>query len=179
MPLFGAIDRLRWIQTQKRNPLNRCRLMNGRLNFSHFCTGTCTGARRRERPEIALTILLVTRRPQGRAAFATQLRSDLCEWRGHDYDPCVSFTSRKKSWTAEGGRVLSALLCCFRNAVTRLGAYFILTRSQFALNTLRKVASFAKFGRPYLIRIGHRRNTSGGRCANDDGFADAITVTLS
>ena len=45
MPFFSAIGRLRWIKNWKRNPLNRCRLMNGRLIVFHFSTETSTDAR--------------------------------------------------------------------------------------------------------------------------------------
>jgi hypothetical protein len=47
------------------------------------------------------------------------------------------------------------------------------------LEHLAQGRAICRFGRPYLIRIGQRRNTSGGRCANADGLADATTVTLS
>src|ERR1035438_3562858 len=46
MPVFSAIDRLRWIKNRKLNPLNRCCLMNVRLNYSLFSTGESTGARK-------------------------------------------------------------------------------------------------------------------------------------
>ena len=36
MPVFGAIGLLRRIKTQRRNPLNRCCLINGRLFFPVF-----------------------------------------------------------------------------------------------------------------------------------------------
>ncbi len=36
MPLFGANGLLRWIKIQKRKPLNRCSLMNARLNSFYF-----------------------------------------------------------------------------------------------------------------------------------------------
>jgi ribonuclease HI len=44
MPVFSASDRLRWNKNQKCNPLNRCRLMNGRSNSFRFYTGTSTGS---------------------------------------------------------------------------------------------------------------------------------------
>jgi tetratricopeptide (TPR) repeat protein len=45
MPVFSAISRLQWIKNRKRNPLNRYRLMNGRLISFQLSTGTSTGAR--------------------------------------------------------------------------------------------------------------------------------------
>jgi hypothetical protein len=47
MPFFGAIGLLRWLKFQKRKPLNRRSLMNGRLNSFQFSTITSTGARSR------------------------------------------------------------------------------------------------------------------------------------
>jgi len=47
MPFFGAIGLLRWLKFQKRKPLNRRSLMNGRLNSFRFSTITSTGARSR------------------------------------------------------------------------------------------------------------------------------------
>jgi len=38
MTVFSAIGLLRWIQTQKRNPLNRCHFINGRLISFRFST---------------------------------------------------------------------------------------------------------------------------------------------
>ena len=46
MPVFSAISRLQWINIRKRNPLNRYRLMNGRLISFQLSTATSTGARR-------------------------------------------------------------------------------------------------------------------------------------
>src|ERR1035437_9770462 len=45
MPFFGAIDQLRRIENRKRNPLNRCCLMNGRLIVFYFSTATSTDDR--------------------------------------------------------------------------------------------------------------------------------------
>jgi ribonuclease HI len=42
MPFFGAIDHLRRITNQNRNPLNCCCLMNGRLILFRFSTETST-----------------------------------------------------------------------------------------------------------------------------------------
>src|SRR6266404_339757 len=47
MPLFGANGLLRWIKIQKRKPLNRCSLMNARLDSFYFSTATFTDPRRR------------------------------------------------------------------------------------------------------------------------------------
>src|ERR1019366_5007835 len=47
MPFFGAIGQLRPTKNQKRNPLNRCCLMNGRLIVFHFSTATSTDDRGR------------------------------------------------------------------------------------------------------------------------------------
>src|ERR1700730_17601691 len=45
MPFFGAIGLLRWLKFQKRKPLNRRSLMNGRLNSFQFSPITSTDAR--------------------------------------------------------------------------------------------------------------------------------------
>jgi ribonuclease HI len=47
MPFFGANGLLRWLKFQKRKPLNRRSLMNGRLNSFQFSTITSTDARSR------------------------------------------------------------------------------------------------------------------------------------